>query len=73
MAEYPGPHAARPLAEWRYGDGPALWWLFPIEEPPYCGTPHCSDWPGYHTHWTPVPLPALPWPEPQPEPQEQQP
>ncbi len=57
-----GPHRARPLAEWHDDCGPALWWKFPVEEPPYAGTPGDSGWPGYHTHWTPILLPPLPWP-----------
>lgn len=28
------------LDEWSEEDGPVLWWKFPIEEPPYCGTPN---------------------------------
>ena len=35
--------------------GPVLWWRPPIDEAPYCGTPGDSDWPGYHTHWSPLP------------------
>ncbi len=62
MAEYHGPHKARPLDAWREEHGPVLWWRFPIEEPPFAGDPRGSDWPGYHTHWTPIPLPAQPWP-----------
>lgn len=46
---------ARPLDDWHEDDGPALWWRFPVNEPPYAGTPLDSDWPGYHTHWTPLP------------------
>jgi hypothetical protein len=30
---------ARPLSEWHEDMGPKLWWRFPIEEPPYCGSP----------------------------------
>jgi len=63
MTEYHSTHKARPLDEWHEDVGPALWWCFPIEEAPYAGDPRCDDWPGYHTHWTPIPLPALPWPE----------
>lgn len=30
---------ARPLSEWYEEIGPVLWWIFPITEPPYVGTP----------------------------------
>jgi hypothetical protein len=46
---------ARPIASYHEDRGNVLWWKFPIDEPPYCGTPSDSDWPGYHTHWTPLP------------------
>lgn len=55
-----GGPAALPLDEWSEEDGAVLWWRFPIEEPPYVGNPLCDDWPGYHTHWTPLDLPAAP-------------
>ncbi len=29
----------RPLAEWTECDGPVNWWRFPVDEPPYVGTP----------------------------------
>jgi len=45
---------ARPAEDWHEDYGEVLWWAFPIEEPPYCGSPLCSTWPGYHTHWTPI-------------------
>jgi hypothetical protein len=45
-------------AEWHEDTGPVLWWHFPIEEPPYVGTPLDDAWPGYHTHWTPIQVPA---------------
>lgn len=74
-------HRARPLSEWHEDMGPMLWWRFPIEEPPYVGTPldlgrtvllqiigaddpmlrtsfDVGGWPGYHTHWTPIPRPV---------------
>lgn len=51
---------ARPLEEWGEDYGDVLWWKFPIEEPPYVGSPLDADWPGYHTHWTPITLPQLP-------------
>ena len=45
----------RPLEEWGEEYGDVLWWTVPISEPPYCGNPLCSDWPGYHTHWSKLP------------------
>jgi hypothetical protein len=92
----------RPIAEYDEDMGTVLWWKFPIEEPPYVGSPNdlghevvirpgvnlhisASDtdetkddpsvtdmitiderrffvggWPGYHTHFTPIPLPREP-------------
>jgi hypothetical protein len=49
---------ALPLDAWEESEGPVLWWVFPIEEPPYCGTPLDTDWPGYHTHWTSIRVPG---------------
>lgn len=50
--------AARPLSEWHEDHGAVTWWKFPVDEPAWIGQPGDSDWPGYHTHWTPHP--ALP-------------
>lgn len=36
---------ARLLADWHEDDGDALWWMLPVREPPYCGTPLDDDWP----------------------------
>lgn len=44
----------RRLAEYHEDLGAVLWWRFPVDEPPYVGTPGDSDWPGYHTHWTAI-------------------
>lgn len=52
--------APRPLSEWHEDLGEALWWRFPIEEAPYSGSPLDTNWPGYHTHWTPIIIPAPP-------------
>lgn len=49
-----------PLDDWHEDIGPVLWWVFPVEEAPWCGSPGDSDWPGYHTHWTPLPGVAQP-------------
>lgn len=59
---------ARPAADWHDDDGPVLWWRFPIEEPPYCGTPYdfdTNDRPVFrdrnsYTHWTRLPIPSQP-------------
>ena len=51
---------ARPLEEWHEDYGDVLWWKFPIEEPPYVGSPLDCDWSGYHTHWTPIEVPEPP-------------
>lgn len=50
----------RSLEEWGEDYGDVLWWKFPIEEPPYVGSPLNADWPGYHTHWLPIPVPKTP-------------
>jgi hypothetical protein len=57
---------AIPAEQWHEDDGPCLWWAFPINEPPYSGSPLDSDWPGCHTHFTRMVCPELPLPEAQP-------
>lgn len=49
----------RPANTWAPGDGPVLWWMLPVNEAPYVGTPNDPSWPGIHTHWTPLPAPTL--------------
>ena len=51
---------ARPLEEWGEDCGDVLWWKFPIEEPPYVGSPLDANWTAYHTHWTPIMIPQPP-------------
>ena len=51
---------ARPMEEWGEDYGDVLWWKFPIEEPPYVGSPLDEKWPAYHTHWTPIMIPQPP-------------
>jgi hypothetical protein len=51
---------AKPLEEWGEDYGDVLWWKFPIEEPPYIGSPLDANWPAYHTHWTTIPMPQPP-------------
>jgi hypothetical protein len=47
----------QPRDTWEEEDGPVLWWLLPVSEPPYCGTPLDDDFPEYMTHWTQCPEP----------------
>lgn len=63
--EHPQPMIARALAEWHEDDGNVLWWAWCgrewAGEPAWAGTPNDSDWPGYHTHFTPHPnFPIIP-------------
>ena len=51
---------ARPLEEWSEDCGDVLWWKFPIEEPPYVGSPLDANWTADHTHWTPIMIPQPP-------------
>ena len=44
----------RPEEEYHEDMGPVLWWKLPVDEPPYCGSPLNTEWPGYHTHFTPI-------------------
>lgn len=55
-----GAKTARTLGEWHEDMGNVLWWAFPVNEPPWCGQPDDSDWPDYHTHWTPLMVPHAP-------------
>ena len=43
--------------KWHEYIGPVLWWDFPVEEPPYCGTPLDDDFPKYKTHFTELHIP----------------
>lgn len=59
--------SVRPLEEWHEDHGNAVWWTWDndrkewLGEPAYIGKPLDSDWPDYHTHWTPHPaFPAAP-------------
>ena len=46
------------LAEkWHEDIGPVLWWNFPVEEPPYCGTPLDEHFPKYKTHFSMIDMP----------------
>jgi len=43
----------RPVDDWHDDVGDVLWW-YP-GEPPYCGSPLDTDWPGYHEYFTLLP------------------
>ncbi|WP_278529598.1 hypothetical protein [Enterococcus asini] len=46
------------LAEhWDEDMGDVLWWNFPVEEPPYCGTPLDEHFPKYKTHFSMIDMP----------------
>lgn len=51
---------ARPIDEWHEDIGPCLWWSFPVEEPPYAGTPLDCNFPNYVTHFTRIVKPDKP-------------
>lgn len=48
---------ARLAKHWDEDLGDCLWWDFPVEEPPYCGTPLDVDFPKYKTHFTELYIP----------------
>ena len=53
-----------PLEDWSEDYGDCLWWRFPIEEPPYCGSPLDLEWQeknygDYYTHFTRLIIPEL--------------
>jgi len=65
IAELEAKATPRPMSEWNEEDGPALWWRFPVVEPPYVGSPLDDDWwegnhPSAFTHWTPITVPNQP-------------
>lgn len=45
------------IDSWHEDIGTVLWWRFPVEEPPYVGSPLEDDFPDYVTHWTPIVMP----------------
>lgn len=59
LADHEDAATPKPLEEWHEDLGNVLWWTFPIQEPPYCGSPLADDWPGCHTHWTSIIVPIL--------------
>lgn len=57
LGELEDANEPRPIEEWGEDYGDCLWWFFPIQEPPYCGTPLDCDFPDYVTHFTRLILP----------------
>lgn len=49
---------ARLAEHWHEDIGPVLWWDFPVEEPPYCGTPLDEHFPKYKTHFSMIDMPT---------------
>lgn len=45
----------KPIEEWHEDDGYVLFWTLPGDDPPYIGSPLCSDFPAGCTHWTRIP------------------
>ena len=65
-ADWSRQEVAFPGEQYHEDMGAVTWWRLPVNEPPWVGTPNDSDWPGYHTHFTPappVPVNVLPLPE----------
>lgn len=47
-----------PAEEWHEDDGDVIWWKFPIEEPPYLGSPLDEKFTfDYYTHFTRFTIP----------------
>ncbi|QOY37693.1 hypothetical protein AWH56_008970 [Anaerobacillus isosaccharinicus] len=57
LGELEDTNTPKSIDEWHEDDGDCLWWTFPIEEPPYCGSPLDCDFPDYVTHFTKLTLP----------------
>ena len=57
LGEYEEANEPRLIEEWSEDYGDCLWWSFPIEEPPYCGTPLDCNFPNHVTHFTRLILP----------------
>ena len=55
--ELASPVKAKLAKHWDEDLGDCLWWDFPVDEPPYCGTPLDDDFPKYKTHFTELYIP----------------
>jgi hypothetical protein len=58
LADYEDMVEPKPIEEWDEDYGDCLWWSFPIEEPPYCGTPLDCNFPDHVTHFTRIIIPV---------------
>lgn len=45
---------AKPREQWRPEMGPVRWWRFPYRGDAWTGAPTDENWPGVHTHYTPI-------------------
>jgi hypothetical protein len=52
LGELEDANEPKPIDQWGEDYGDCLWWRFPIEEPPYCGTPLDVEFPNHVTHFT---------------------
>jgi len=57
LGELEDANEPKSIEEWGEDYGDCLWWSFPIEEPPYCGSPLDYNFPDYVTHFTRLILP----------------
>lgn len=54
-----------PLHQWMPEHGPVTWWCYGeasgewLTAVPWVGTPRDPEWPGHHTHFTPLPRQPL--------------
>ena len=49
----------KPIEEWHEDIGDCIWWHFPVEEPPYVGTPNDCNFPDHVTHFTRLVMPIM--------------
>lgn len=62
LGELEDANEPKPLETWHEEYGDCLWWVFPVTEAPYCGSPLDTDFPDYVTHFTRLVLPTEPKP-----------
>ncbi|MGL4571746.1 MAG: hypothetical protein ACRCVJ_11855 [Clostridium sp.] len=58
IAEFTVDNKPEPIEEWHEDMGDCLFWKYPVEEPPYCGTPLDIGFiEEYYTHFTRLLIP----------------